>query len=205
MPEARSASGTYPLRHCRAWALYMTRGRFGSRKELHMPYVQPRQPLAALFQDSNGADLNQPVRHYLVDLPTPDVPYSTNRFLLAELVGEADQHPKPGLDIVIFHSVGKVILLGEVTAVLAAKMALDQPGRYRALVSCAPMATIADVDVPEGQEQYLAGELARMGVALDENRCPPTSLGKIPKGALMQDQSAASEFVLETLVDAALS
>jgi len=171
-----------------------------------MPHVQPRQPLAAFFQDSSSADFaSKPVLHYLVDLPTPDVPYSTNGFLLAELVGEADQHPTPGRDVVIFHSLGKVVLMGVVTAVLATKTAPDQPGRYRTLISSAPMATIADVNVPEGLEQYLAGELARMGVALDENWCPPTSLGKIPKGALMQDQSAASEFVLETLVDAALS
>ncbi len=170
-----------------------------------MPHDQPRQPLAAFFQGSSCANFtDKPVKHYLVDMPTPTVPYSTNRFLLAELASEAAQRPEPGLDIVIFHSVGKIVLLGLVTAVLNVESNPDQPGHCRTLVSCEPMSTIADVNVPEGQDGYLRDELVVIQTALEKNLCPPTSKGKVPKGAPMQDQKMACQFVLDTLVDAAL-
>lgn len=170
-----------------------------------MPYAQPRQPIAAFFQGRNNPDFTpKPVVYYLVDLATAAVPYSRNDFLLAELASADGQKPTPGIDLIIFHSAGTIVLLGEVTSIVAEETCVEQPDSRKVLVSCAPMSTIADVDVPEGHEQYLVDELLVTQAIIQENLCPSTSRGQIPKGARMRDQGLAHELVFDVLVDAAL-
>ena len=167
-----------------------------------MPYAQPRQPAQALEHRSLESEGVSYVRQrFLVNLDETEVPYSTNKFLLTELVTNGGEIPVPFVDVVAFHAKGTVVTLTVVTSVIAIQSSPKQPGHYRTLVSCQPVPIIADVPVPEQHAEYVKDELDWVWACLYTNRSPHNSRGHIPQGGLMLDQAMAEEFWVDTAVD----
>lgn len=168
-----------------------------------MNYPRPRQPKDARLAPLDDCNLiGKIAQHYLVDLEQSGLPYSRNHFLLVELMTTCGEIPAANADVVIFHYQGTVQAIAQVSGVVAIQSSPAQPGQYRTLVSVEPMATIANVPVSEDDDEYVDSELDHVLVRVDENRCPRTSYGHMPKGAPMRDQQRAQSFVMNILVDA---
>jgi hypothetical protein len=168
-----------------------------------MKHPRPLQPKAAW---SNAEDISnvtgQRCQHHLVDLDQASLPYSRNHYMLVELMTTGGELPQKDCDIVIFHHKGIVLSIAQVSGVIAIQANASHPGQYRTLVSVEPMTGVAGVPVSEDHEDYLEKELDHNFCRIDENRCPRTSKGHMPKGAPMRDQAGAAAFVISVLVDA---
>ncbi|MET3606033.1 hypothetical protein ABIC99_003868 [Sphaerotilus sulfidivorans] len=125
--------------------------------------------------------------------------------MLVELMTTSGVIPQPNTDVVVFHHDGIVRAVMQVSGIVAIQSAQGFPGQYRTLVSCEPMVTLADVLVAEEHEYYLDDELDHLVCRISENRCPPTSKGRMPKGAPMRDQKQAADLVLTAIEDAILA
>jgi len=95
--------------------------------------------------------------------------------------------------------------VAQVSGIIAMNCHPGYPGQYRTLVSCEPMATVADVPVAEEFEDYLDNELDHVIFRVGKNRCPRTSNGRMPKGAPMRDQAKANEFTQDVIAQALLN
>lgn len=168
-----------------------------------MNYPRPRQPKDALLEPLYDCNvIGKIAQHYLVDLDQPGLPYSRNHFMLVELVTTGGEIPTANVDVVIFHYDHTVLTIAQVSGIIAIQSSPDHPGQYRTLVSCEPMSMVADVPVSEDDEDYVDAEVDNVLCRVDENRCPGTSRGQMPKGAPMRDQQQAHHFTMNVLVDA---
>lgn len=168
-----------------------------------MSYPHPRQPKDAWLDFGDDSNVvGKIAQHYLVDLEQPGLPYSRNHFMLIELMTTGGEIPAADVDIVIFHHQGTVLAIAQVSGIIAIQSSPARPGQYRTLVSCEPMSTVADVPVAEEDEEYVDAEVDHVLCRVDENCCPRTSYGRMPKGAPMRDQQRAHSFTLNVLVDA---
>lgn len=171
-----------------------------------MQYPIPRQPEGAIsIHDCNEvtvSDIEPAV--FLTNMEEPKMPYSTNGFMLADLISHNGRLPVPGFDIVIFYSDDIVVCIGTVTALLTHETTPAQPGRWRSLVSCQPWLSIANVPTSEEAEDILWPELRWVSDQIRITRIRPPSRGEIPRGALMKDQQEGHELVREIRAESAL-